>query len=176
MRERMADHLWSCFNSVAKFTNHCEELQTALVHLKYPGNLTAHSLSRPPLAHHVPGGKDLSTVLDRSINICSLGCPLLAAEGARCEAVNVYHALLDHVADFLVQTMYAGVIRDEVRTAAKKSEREAREKEFQEQIRRRLYLEQHQKVSDASPASQIPSDVSLTPMDEVEFQGCKTCR
>lgn len=72
--------------------------------------------------------------------------------------------------------MYAGVIRDEARQAAKKSEREAREKEFQEQIRRRLYLEQHQKVSDASPASQIPSNTSLSPMDEVEFQGCKTCR
>jgi hypothetical protein len=73
--------------------------------------------------------------------------------------------------------MYAGVIRDEARQAAKKLEREAREKEFEEQLRRRLYLEQHQKVSEpASPAAQIPSDTSLQPMDEVEFQGCKTCR
>lgn len=78
--------------------------------------------------------------------------------------------------DPIVQTMYAGVIRDEARQAAKKLEREAREREFQDQMRRRLYLEQHQKVSDPSPASQIPRDTTLAPMDEVEFQGCKTCR
>lgn len=72
--------------------------------------------------------------------------------------------------------MYAGVLRDEARQAAKKLEREAREKEFQDQMRRRLYLEQQQAVSNPSSKPQIPDSIALQPMDEVEFQGCKTCQ
>lgn len=72
--------------------------------------------------------------------------------------------------------MYAGVVRDEARQAAKKLEREAREKEFQDQLRRRLYLEQNQSVSNPSSRPEIPSDIALKPMDEIEFQGCKTCQ
>lgn len=77
------------------------------------------------------------------------------------------------------QNMYAGVLRDEARQAAKKAERE---REFQEQIRRRMYLESQQKVSnpaDGSSSSSAAYDAALQkdlkPMDVVEFQGCKTC-
>lgn len=72
--------------------------------------------------------------------------------------------------------MFAGVIRDEARQAAKLAERQAREKDFQDQIRRRMYLEQLQTVSNPSPnSSPLDGTQKLEPMDPVEFQGCKTC-
>ena len=76
--------------------------------------------------------------------------------------------------------MFAGVVRDDARQAAKRAEREAREKDFQDQIRRRKYLEQSQKVSnqaeDSSPlGGEVDQANKLDPMDKVEFQGCKTC-
>ena len=75
------------------------------------------------------------------------------------------------------QTMFAGVLRDDARQAAKKAERE---RDFEEQIRRRKFLESQQKVSNASEGSSpiggsIDKKLKLDPMDEVEFQGCKTC-
>lgn len=73
--------------------------------------------------------------------------------------------------------MYAGVLRDEERQAAKKTEREARERDFEEQARRRAFLESKQSVSNASEFSrpQLSPQQKAAPMDEVEFQGCKTC-
>lgn len=70
-----------------------------------------------------------------------------------------------------LQTMYAGVLRDEARQAAKKEERA---REFEEQARRRAYLESQQSVSNATEYSRptIPVNDGMT---AVEFQGCKTC-
>jgi len=71
--------------------------------------------------------------------------------------------------------MFAGVIRDEQRTSAKRAEREQRERDFQEQIRRREYLEKQQSVSHASEYSKTPLPPNAPPVSDVEFQGCKTC-
>lgn len=79
-----------------------------------------------------------------------------------------------------IQTMFAGVLRDDARQQAKKAERLAREQEFQEQIRRRKFLESTQAVSNASEGSSplggpVDQQLKLEPMDQVEFQGCSTC-
>ena len=73
--------------------------------------------------------------------------------------------------------MFAGVLRDDARQVAKKAERE---RDFEEQIRRRKFLESQQQVSNASKDSSpiggtVDKNLQLEPMDAVEFQGCKTC-
>ncbi|GAA5968648.1 hypothetical protein JCM3765_004150 [Sporobolomyces pararoseus] len=72
------------------------------------------------------------------------------------------------------ETMYAGVIRDEARLAAKKLQKE-RELEFKDQAKKRAYLEQVQKVS--NPVIQPPrvnqEDVPKNG-EGLDF-GCKTC-
>ncbi|GAA5910981.1 hypothetical protein JCM6882_006737 [Rhodosporidiobolus microsporus] len=59
------------------------------------------------------------------------------------------------------ETMYAGVLRDDARLAAKRAQK-ARELEFEEQARKRAYLESVQAVSNpvttpkAVPKDQVP--------------------
>lgn len=70
--------------------------------------------------------------------------------------------------------MYAGVIRDEARLAAKKLQKE-RELEFQDQAKKRAYLEKIQSVS--NPVIEPPrikkEDIPENG-DGLDF-GCKTC-
>lgn len=74
------------------------------------------------------------------------------------------------------QNMFAGVLRDDARQAAKRAERELREKEYQEQLRRRKYLEeQGQTVSNPADPTIATALQKVDKMGEVEFQGCKTC-
>ncbi|GAA6002507.1 hypothetical protein JCM10207_001155 [Rhodosporidiobolus poonsookiae] len=70
------------------------------------------------------------------------------------------------------ETMYAGVIRDEARLAAKRAQR-ARELEFEDQARKRAYLESVQRVS--NPVTPPPEFAGETPKsaDGMDF-GCKT--
>lgn len=70
--------------------------------------------------------------------------------------------------------MFAGVIRDDARLAAKKLQKE-RELEFEDQKRKRAYLERMQQVS--NPVTEPPrvreEDVPKN-ADGLDF-GCKTC-
>ncbi|KAM0787518.1 hypothetical protein ACM66B_003589 [Microbotryomycetes sp. NB124-2] len=69
------------------------------------------------------------------------------------------------------ETMFAGVLRDEARMAAKRQQR-LRELEFEDQARKRAYLETVQNVSNASaprPDVQVPASA-----EGMDF-GCKTC-
>lgn len=77
-----------------------------------------------------------------------------------------------------VQTMFAGVLRDDARQKAKKAEREARAQALEEEARKRAFLERTQPVSNASDGSRqaLEGGKELQPMDVVEFQGCTTCR
>ncbi|GAA6022230.1 hypothetical protein JCM11491_001673 [Sporobolomyces phaffii] len=71
------------------------------------------------------------------------------------------------------ETMFAGVLRDEARLAAKKLQRE-REAEFEDQAKKRAYLASIQQVS--HPVVEPPTvkgDVPTT-ADGMDF-GCKTC-
>ncbi|GAA6048265.1 hypothetical protein JCM3770_006511 [Rhodotorula araucariae] len=70
-------------------------------------------------------------------------------------------------------TMFAGVIRDEERLAAKRAQK-ARELEFEDQARKRAYLESIQTVSQpVVPPPQVRGEVP-TSADGLDF-GCKTC-
>lgn len=68
--------------------------------------------------------------------------------------------------------MFAGVLRDEARQQAKRQQR-AREAEFEEQTRKRAFLEQVQTVS--HPVAEPPKVVGAVPTsaEELDF-GCKT--
>lgn len=69
--------------------------------------------------------------------------------------------------------MFAGVIRDEERLAAKRAQKE-RQLEFEDQARKRAYLEQVQSVSQASvPPPDVKGEVPKS-ADGLDF-GCKTC-
>jgi protein PET117 len=71
------------------------------------------------------------------------------------------------------QTMFAGVLRDDARVAAKRAQR-AREAEFEEQARKRAYLETIQGVSHpVVPPPEIKGEVP-TSAEGMDF-GCKTC-
>ncbi|BGP61382.1 hypothetical protein NBRC10512v2_002701 [Rhodotorula toruloides] len=73
----------------------------------------------------------------------------------------------------MIQTMFAGVIRDEERLAAKRAQKE-RQLEFEDQARKRAYLEQVQSVSQASvPPPDVKGEVPKS-ADGLDF-GCKTC-
>lgn len=81
-------------------------------------------------------------------------------------------ALCDRLT-MLPQTMFAGVIRDEERLAAKRAQKE-RQLEFEDQARKRAYLEQVQSVSQASvPPPDVKGEVPKS-ADGLDF-GCKTC-
>ncbi|GAA5857483.1 hypothetical protein JCM8547_009295 [Rhodosporidiobolus lusitaniae] len=70
------------------------------------------------------------------------------------------------------ETMFAGVIRDEARLAAKRAQK-ARELEFEEQARKRAYLESVQAVS--NPVTPPPwVDEVPTSAEGMDFSGCKT--
>lgn len=70
--------------------------------------------------------------------------------------------------------MFAGVLRDEARLAAKKLQRE-RELEFQDQAKKRAYLESVQSVSEpVVPAPRIDAADVPKSADGLDF-GCKTC-
>ncbi|KAM0748361.1 hypothetical protein T439DRAFT_328340 [Meredithblackwellia eburnea MCA 4105] len=69
-------------------------------------------------------------------------------------------------------TMYAGVIKDEARMAAKRQQK-LRELEFEDQARKRAYLESLQGVSNPTgPAPPVKGDVP-TSSEGMDF-GCKT--
>jgi len=69
--------------------------------------------------------------------------------------------------------MFAGVIRDEARLAAKRAQK-ARELEFEDQARKRAYLESVQSVSQpVVPAPPVKGEVPTSP-EGLDF-GCKTC-
>ncbi|ORY92496.1 hypothetical protein BCR35DRAFT_297930 [Leucosporidium creatinivorum] len=71
------------------------------------------------------------------------------------------------------ETMFAGVLRDDARMAAKRAQR-AREAEFEEQARKRAYLESVQEVSNpVAPAPPLKGEVPQS-ADGMDF-GCKTC-
>ncbi|GAA5845980.1 hypothetical protein JCM9279_004745 [Rhodotorula babjevae] len=71
------------------------------------------------------------------------------------------------------ETMFAGVIRDEARLAAKRAQK-ARELEFEDQARKRAYLETVQAVSQpVVPPPPVKGDVPTSP-EGLDF-GCKTC-
>jgi protein PET117 len=68
--------------------------------------------------------------------------------------------------------MFAGVIRDEARLSAKR-EQKLRELEFEEQARKRAYLESVQAVS--NPIVPPPRvDEVPTSAEGMDFSGCKT--
>ncbi|GAA5984335.1 hypothetical protein JCM11641_006186 [Rhodosporidiobolus odoratus] len=70
------------------------------------------------------------------------------------------------------ETMFAGVLRDEARLSAKRAQK-ARELEFEDQARKRAYLESTQAVS--NPVA-VPPRVDEVPAsaEGMDF-GCKTC-
>ena len=70
--------------------------------------------------------------------------------------------------------MYQGVVRDEARRASKK---EAREREFEEQAKKRAYLETKQPVSNASsPAPQLRNGMNVADLKEEDMNfNCTTC-
>ncbi|BGP16037.1 hypothetical protein JCM10213_006827 [Rhodosporidiobolus nylandii] len=70
------------------------------------------------------------------------------------------------------ETMFAGVIRDEARLAAKRQQKE-RELEFEEQARKRAYLESLQAVS--NPVTAPPKVDEVPKSAEGMDFGCKTC-
>ncbi|KWU46194.1 hypothetical protein RHOSPDRAFT_32190 [Rhodotorula sp. JG-1b] len=71
------------------------------------------------------------------------------------------------------ETMFAGVIRDHERLEAKRLQRE-RQLEFEEQARKRAYLESVQGVSNPQvPPPPVQGQVP-TSADGMDF-GCKTC-
>ncbi|GAA5868834.1 hypothetical protein JCM1840_005138 [Sporobolomyces johnsonii] len=72
------------------------------------------------------------------------------------------------------ETMFAGVLRDDARLAAKRAEKEARQAEFEDQARKRAYLETLQEVSNpVVPAPPVKGEVPTSP-EGMDF-GCKTC-
>jgi len=72
-----------------------------------------------------------------------------------------------------LQTMFAGVLRDDARMAAKRAQR-AREAEFEEQARKRAYLESVQEISNpVAPAPPLKGEVPQS-ADGMDF-GCKSC-
>lgn len=69
--------------------------------------------------------------------------------------------------------MYAGVLRDDARQAAKKLQR-AREQEFEDQTRKRAYLESVQGVSaPVVPPPMVKGEVPVNG-EGLDF-GCKSC-
>lgn len=69
--------------------------------------------------------------------------------------------------------MFAGVIRDEARLAAKRAQK-ARELEFEKQARKRAYLESVQHVTNpVLPAPQVKGEVP-TSAEGMDF-GCTSC-
>ncbi|GAA5907720.1 Pet117p [Sporobolomyces salmoneus] len=72
------------------------------------------------------------------------------------------------------ETMYAGVIRDEARLLAKKQQKE-RELEFQEQARKRAYLEKVQQVSNPVTEPMRVGEEEVPKSAEGLDFGCKTC-
>ncbi|KAK4051235.1 hypothetical protein OIV83_003057 [Microbotryomycetes sp. JL201] len=69
------------------------------------------------------------------------------------------------------ETMFAGVLRDEARMAAKRQQK-LRELEFEDQARKRAYLETVQSVStSSSPRPDVPAPATADGMDF----GCKSC-
>lgn len=72
------------------------------------------------------------------------------------------------------QTMFAGVIRDDARLAAKKVQR-AREAEFEEQARKRAFLENMQGVTNSAlPPPPAYTGEIPTSGAGMDF-GCKDC-
>lgn len=69
--------------------------------------------------------------------------------------------------------MFAGVIRDEARMAAKRAQK-LREAEFEDQARKRAYLESIQQIS--NPQTPPPPAVDQVPQNAegLDF-GCKSC-
>lgn len=74
------------------------------------------------------------------------------------------------------QTMFAGVLRDEARMQAKRA---ARQQEYDEQLRKREYLESIQSVGSAGSSSsgqqQTPSSHPGSQSPQEFDWGCKTC-
>lgn len=68
--------------------------------------------------------------------------------------------------------MFAGVLRDDARLAAKKAQR-AREAEFEDQARKRAYLESVQGVS--NPVVPPPKVEKVPESAEGMDFGCKNC-
>lgn len=69
--------------------------------------------------------------------------------------------------------MFAGVLRDDARLAAKKVQR-AREAEFEEQARKRAFLENMQGVSNpTTPPPPLKGEIP-TSSEGMDF-GCKDC-
>lgn len=136
--------------------------------------------------HYVQDGQDLSGQLCRALCLYGLGRALSTAEGARCTSEYMTYladsrSCVDRKAGNRanpVQTMFAGVLRDDARQKAKKAEREARAQALEEEARKRAFLERTQPVSNASDGSRqaLEGGKELQPMDVVEFQGCTTCR
>ncbi|KAK4056034.1 hypothetical protein OIO90_003029 [Microbotryomycetes sp. JL221] len=72
------------------------------------------------------------------------------------------------------ETMFAGVLRDEARLAAKRQQK-LRELEFEDQARKRAYLESVQNISNPQSSSLERPDVAVPPSaDGLDF-GCKSC-
>jgi len=74
------------------------------------------------------------------------------------------------------ETMFAGVLRDEARMQAKRA---ARQQEYDEQLRKREYLESIQSVGSAGSSSsgqqQTPSSHPGSQSPQEFDWGCKTC-
>ena len=71
--------------------------------------------------------------------------------------------------------MFAGVLRDEARMAAKRAQR-LREAEFEDQARKRAYLESVQHISNPTtpPPPTVDKDQVPTSAEGLDF-GCKSC-
>lgn len=70
--------------------------------------------------------------------------------------------------------MFAGVVRDEARLVARRAQR-AREAEFEDQARKRAFLEGVQGVSNpVAPAAPTPKGEVPSSAEGLDF-GCKTC-
>lgn len=77
------------------------------------------------------------------------------------------------IAEPRLETMFAGVLRDDERLKAKATQR-AREAEFEDQARKRAVLENIQAVSNpVTPPTPYRGEIPLT-TDGIDF-GCKDC-
>lgn len=72
------------------------------------------------------------------------------------------------------ETMFAGVLRDEARLQAKRQQK-LRELEFEDQARKRAYLETVQSVSNSSTPLERPQGLEVPQSSEGMDFGCKTC-
>lgn len=69
--------------------------------------------------------------------------------------------------------MFAGVVRDDARLAARRAQR-AREAEFEDQARKRAFLEGVQGISNPIVPAPVPKGEVPTSAEGLDF-GCKTC-